>query len=114
MKQKIFRSIVVGILVGLISTYPIELGIVPSIVLWGMAGIVLGLFIEGKKDIIRSGILYGVFLSIFFLFSRFGGSADKILPYTLFVAGMSAVGAVGGLITVFIGSRLRQKKSNKQ
>ena len=71
----------------------------------------LGYFVaRGTKAVIWLGILYGVFLSVFFLFSRFGGTSDKIFGYSLFVAALSIVGAVGGMITVFIGSQLQRKR----
>jgi hypothetical protein len=111
-KAILFISALVGLVVGLVSTYPFLLGPIPSLILWGVAGIVLGLFTEGKKTIIWSGVLYGVFLSVFFLFSRFGGTADRIASYALFVAGMSVVGVLGGIVVVLIGSKLRRKKES--
>jgi hypothetical protein len=107
-KHNFYTSALVGVVIGLVSTYPIALGFIPSFILWAIAGILLGLCAHGMKTIIWSGILYGVFLSVSFLFSRFGGTADKIFAYALFVVGMSLVGAVGGSITIYVGSKLRR------
>ncbi len=100
-----------GTVVGLLSTFPIALGPVPSLLVWTLAGIALGYFTQDGKQILWSGVLYGIFLSIFFLFSRFGGSADKILAYSLFVAALSVVGALAGIVVVFVGSKIPKKKN---
>ena len=79
-------SILAGIALGLASTYPIQLSMVPSLILWALAGIILGPFAATTNDVLRGGILYGVFLAISFLFSRFGGTADQIARYSSLVA----------------------------
>lgn len=109
LKNIFLISALTGIAIGLLSTYPITLGPLPSFILWGTAGVALGFFMDERRTIIYSGILYGVFLSIVFLFSRFGGSTDKITSYALFAAVLSIIGAISGIVTIFVGLRLKQK-----
>lgn len=104
-------SIVVGIVVGLLSTYPIELSALPSLILWALAGLVIGAFATTTKEILRAGILYGIFLAISFLFSRFGGNAHQIARYTSLVAAACIPAAICATIAVYVGSRLRRLKS---
>jgi hypothetical protein len=104
-------SIVAGIVVGLASSYPIELTALPSLILWALAGLVIGAFATTTKEILRAGILYGTFLAISFLFSRFGGSGNQIARYTSFVAAACIPAAICGTIAVYIGSRLRRLKN---
>jgi hypothetical protein len=47
-----------------------------------------------------------VFLTLAFLYSRFGGAARALPAYTVFVLAMSVGGALAGVVTVFVGSRL--------
>ena len=100
-------AVIAGIATGLLSTFPVELGMIASLSSWGVAAIVLGLFVNGRRTTVISGILFGVFLSIAFLYSRFGGTADKLLAYSVFVAIMSIAGALGGVVGLFVGSKLR-------
>ncbi len=104
----LYIAILVGAVVGILSAH-FALGPVASFIFWGVSGIALGLFVKDKKTIIWSGILYGILLSISFLFSSFGGTADKIAGYSIFILALCPVGALGGILTVFIGSKLRRK-----
>jgi hypothetical protein len=52
--------------------------------------------------------VYGFFMSVTFLISGFQGSPDKLPGFLALTLGLSIVGALGGLVTVFIGSRLRR------
>ena len=102
-----FISALFGIACGLISTHPFALGPILSFGLWGFAGIVIGFLVHGNKEAVWSGSFYGLFLSVSFLFSRFGGTADKILGYSIFVAWLSIFGIFCGGVTVFVGSKLK-------
>ncbi len=98
---------IAGILCGLVCTYPAQLGPIPSIIIWTAGGILVGLLVRGSR-IILPGIVYGVVLSFVFLLSRFGGSLSKLPKYLLFVSAMSIAGAIGGVVSAFIGSKLRR------
>ena len=110
MKSKaiLFLSVIVGVLCGILSTYPVELKFLAAVIFWSIAGVVIGLFVTGKTEAIQGGLLYGIFLSVGFLLSRFGLTARPI-PGILFVV-LAFIGTtVGGIATVFVGSKLRRK-----
>lgn len=80
-----------------------------SILLWTVGGLIVGWLTQDQRTTIQSGVVYGMVLTSVFLFSRFGGTPDHILQYALFVAVMSIGGAIGGLVTAFIGAWLRKR-----
>ena len=102
------RPVAVGVLTGLASTYPWALGPQPSLVLWALVGTLSGLWIGRTGPILTCGIASGVALTVAFLYSRFGGAASSLPGYTIFVLAMSIVGAIGGIVTLFVGSRIRR------
>jgi len=78
-----------------------------NLAMWGLAGLGLGFFTSGRSSILWTGIVYGVSLSFSFLLSGFGGRPEVFLSFILLTLLLSVVGALGGILTVFIGSRLR-------
>ena len=99
---------VVGVACGLFSNTPILAGRWASLILWAVAGVVLGLFVAGRRLILWTGIVYGVVLSLTFLLSGFRGSPGKLPAFFLLTLLLSVVGALGGLVTVWAGSLLRR------
>ncbi len=99
---------VAGIAAGLASLTPLLAGKWTNLILWAVVGLVIGLFASGRRAILLAGIVYGVFLSFTFLLAGFGGSPDKLPQFLVLTLGLSVVGALGGVVTVFIGSRLRR------
>lgn len=81
MKSKtiLYLSGFVGLIGGILSTYPFELKFLVAIIFLGVVGVVIGLFAEGRRETIQAGVLYGIFLSLGFLFSRFGMTA-RVIP----------------------------------
>ncbi len=101
-------SALAGIACGLVSQSSFLAGQWLNLVLWGIVGIVLGVFTNGRRAIVWAGILYGFCLSISFLISGFQGSADKLPAFLALTLALSVVGVIGGLVTVFVGSLLRR------
>ena len=99
---------VVGIACGLVSHTPFLEGQWLNLAVWGIVGIALGLFTIGTRLTIWAGLVYGFCLSVTFLVSGFQGSADKLPAFLLLTLVLSLVGALGGLVTVYVGSRLRR------
>jgi hypothetical protein len=99
----------VGLVTGLASTYPWELGPVPAIALWAVVGVLLGTLLGRTGRALTTGVVYGVLLTVAFLYSRFGGAPRDLPVYTLFVLAMCIGGAAGGFVTVFLGSRLHAR-----
>jgi uncharacterized membrane protein len=102
---------VVGIVCGFLSTHALNIGWL-NLVFWGAAGIALGYFSATKKDTLLVGAIYGFFLSISFLFSGFQGAPDKFAGFALFSLGLSIIGALGGLVSAFVGGWLKSKLSH--
>ncbi len=100
-------SAAVGAVTGLACTYPWELGPAVCLPAWALVGLLLGLLLGRPGTVLSSGIGYGVFLTLAFLYSRFGGAAHNLPAYTAFVLAMSVVGGLAGVAVVFVGSWLR-------
>jgi hypothetical protein len=100
---------VAGTVTGLASTYPWELGPAASLTAWALAGVLIGLLVGRTGPAVTAGISYGVFLTVAFLYSRYGGTAHNLPAYTVFVVAMSVGGGLAGAATVFVGSRLRRQ-----
>ena len=109
MKSNFFLliSAAVGIVCGLASHIGFLSAPLTNLALWGLAGLGLGIFANGRRMILWTGIVYGVSLSFSFLLSGFGGRPEVFLSFILLTLLLSVIGALGGLLTVFIGSRLR-------
>ena len=104
----VFISAVVGIAWGLLSQTSLLAGQWANLVLWGMVGLALGLFTAGRRLIVWTGIVFGVCLTVSFLLFGFQGSPDKLPGFLVLTLALSVVGAICGVATVFIGSRLRR------
>ena len=100
-------SPLIGIFCGLISSFPYELNFRPSIILWALSGVIIGLFVRTRREIVISGILYGLFLSVTFLYSRFGGTMENFIGYSILVLVLSVAGIFAGMLTVFLGFRIK-------
>jgi hypothetical protein len=107
MRIKILIASVVGMLCGFLSTRAFLIGWW-NILFWGAAGIVIGFFARGRKEIMWSGLYFGFFLSLSFLFSGFQGTPDKLPVFSLFAIFLSIIGALGGWLAVFLGSKIKK------
>ena len=101
-------SALVGVACGIASNLSFLAGQWANLILWGIAGIVLGFFTTGRRTIIWAAILFGFCLSVSFLVAGFHGSADKIIAFLVLSLGLSVIGSLGGLVAVFMGSRLKR------
>ena len=75
-------SAALGVVTGLASTYPWELGPAVCLPTWALTGLLLGLLVGRTGPALSAGIGYGVFLTLAFLYSRFGGAAHNLPAYT--------------------------------
>lgn len=97
-----------GLVCGILSTVPVELRFVPSMLLWGGVGLAIGLLVRQRRDAVAWGGLYGLFL----LVGPFGAHlvADaKALQNPLFDVLAVILTPVGGLVAVAVGARLRPR-----
>jgi hypothetical protein len=98
-----------GLVTGLASTYPWELGAAVALPVWAVVGLVLGLAVGPTGRVVASGTGYGGFLALAFLYSRFGGEASDLPAYTVFVLAMAVAASLAGVLTVWLGARLRTR-----
>ena len=103
---------ILGIVCGFLSTHAFYIGWF-DLVFWGVFGIGVGLCSGDKKTTAWAGIVYGFCLSISFLFSGFQGTSDKLLGFAALSFGLSIIGALGGLLTAYLGSWLKKIRRAK-
>jgi uncharacterized membrane protein SirB2 len=109
MKTLLLISALVGIACGELSTHTFIAGTWWNLLFWAAAGIVLGYFALSRKEILWNGAIFGFCLTIAFLFSGFEGTIDKLPSFALLSLGLSVVGILGGVATLFVGSWLRAR-----
>jgi len=109
-KTILFFSVIVGVICGLLATYPISLRLIPSFAVWGIGGLIVGLFAQDKKSAIHAGTFYGIAMCISFLISRYGGGTNKALGYFILILVLSLFGALGGVIASFMGFKIKSLK----
>ncbi len=104
LKKIILVSLAAGLLAGVASNTLFLRGTWLNIPFWGIIGVVIGGFTQNKQERIWSGIWFGVALGLAFMVSAFGGTPDKIPAYAVLTIIVCVAGALGGLVSVFIGS----------
>ena len=102
-------AIVIGIICGFLSTHILLIGWY-NLFFWAAVGILIGWFGKEKKTTLWAGAWYGFFMSMSFLLSGFQGSSDKFFSFVIFSLGLSIVGALGGMLTAWIGYSFSKKK----
>jgi hypothetical protein len=107
MRRTLTVAAAAGVVTGLLSTFPWELGPAASLPFWALVGVAVGTVV-GRGRAVSGGVGYGVALTFAFLYSRYGGSAGHLPAYTVFVAAMAVGGALAGVATAYVGSRLRR------
>lgn len=106
--------VLVGILLGLFSPNSVTSGAWLILLLWALAGVGLGLAQPDRRHAIRSGALYGLSLSLAFLFSGFQGAPDKLPAFLLLVTALSLVAIAAGVAIGVLGNRLRAHWQNNR
>ena len=94
-----------GLICGILSTVPVELRFVPSMLLWGGVGLAIGLLIRQRRDAVAWGGLYGLFLLVGF-FGAHLVADTKALHNLLFDVLAVILTPVGALVAVAVGARL--------
>lgn len=108
---KRFFVVLSALAVALFSRYIIYSWQAYNIIPWALISFVIGLISISKKDAIYNGVLFGYFMSSFYLFSDYAGKKDTVSIFRLIavVLAVSLVGAIGGAILSIIGNMLRKK-----
>jgi hypothetical protein len=103
-----YISALAGLICGILSTVPVELRIVPSMLLWGGVGLAIGLLVRQRRDAVGWGGLYGLFLLIGF-FGAHLVADTKALQDPLFDVLAVILTPLGALVAVAVGARLRPR-----
>ncbi len=106
-------SFVTGVACGLVSNVGFFRGSWIDLLLWGIVGFALGLFVDGARQTVGAGAIYGVSLAVAFLVSVFGGTPDKIPGYALLTAILSLAAGLGAIADVFVASRVKRMISRR-
>lgn len=101
-----FTALIVGLLTGYFHFGPVE-----SFLSWGIVAFVVGYFLQNKKEVWVSGVVFGLVLSFAFMLSAFGGTSDKLPGYLILTLGISIAGIIGSIVTIFFGNFLKRKVS---
>jgi hypothetical protein len=97
-----------GLICGSLSTVPVALRFVPSMLLWGGVGLAIGLLVRQRRDAVGWAGLYGLFLLVGF----FGAHLvvdTRALHNPLFDVLAVILTPVGALVAVAVGARLRPR-----
>lgn len=101
-----WAAMAAGAVCGVLSTYPSELRFLPSILLWGGVGVLIGLFARAR-DAVWTGALYGLFLLVGFFATRLAVSSHSI-HRPLFDVLAVVFTPLGAIVAVYAGSKLRR------
>ena len=110
---KTIIAIIVGALLGIIGARYLFVGSALSLILWAIAGVLIGLWSDTRRQSILNGGLYGFVLSFDFMLSGYTGSEPVISRFPFFAL-LGLFGAVCGLILGWIGFFLKNKFAQRK
>jgi len=102
-----WSAIGLGIACGFLSAYTLGFASWWNLLLWAIAGVALGYFVVGTREVLWCGALYGFFLSMAFLLPFFRGASDQLLAFTILTLALTVVSIAGALASVVVGSWIR-------
>lgn len=110
MLKKLLAASLLGIALGIIASRYLLVGSALSLIPWGVAGLLLGLWCPTYRTAASTGALYGFLLAFTFMLAGYQGSAP-ILSRLPFFAILGIVGAICGAALGLVGSFARRKFS---
>jgi hypothetical protein len=111
MIKKSLVAALVGIVLGITGSRYLFVGSALSLIPWGIAGLLFGLWCPNYREAIAIGALYGFVLAFSFMVSGYQGSAP-VLTRLPFFAILGLVGAVCGVGLGVIGCFIFRKIKN--
>jgi hypothetical protein len=94
-----------GIAAGYVSSHGVLEGSWTNLILWGLIGMILGIFAHDRKSILVTGAMYGFCLLVSFLFGGYQGSADSIRGFVMLSIVLSLIGILCGIVSVYLGGK---------
>lgn len=104
---KLLVAVIVGAALGFAGARLLFVGSALSLVPWGAAGLLLGLWSSSRRAALVNGAVYGFVLCMVFLLAGYSGAQPIFTPLPLFIA-LSLFGAVCGLILALAGQFARR------
>jgi hypothetical protein len=108
MIKKGLAGVVVAVVFGILSSRYLLVGSALSLIPWGIAGVLLGVWCAQYREAAGLGALYGFLIAFTFMVTGYQGAAP-ILSRVPFFAILGLVGAVCGVGLGVIGAFLRSK-----
>jgi hypothetical protein len=108
MTKKLLAAALVGIALGIIASRFLLVGSFLSLIPWGIAGLLIGLWCSSYREAILIGACYGFLLAFSFMLAGYQGSAPTLTRLPFFAA-LGLVGALCGLGLGLIGCFAYQK-----
>jgi hypothetical protein len=96
-----------GILLGIINARYLFVGSAFSLILWGLAGLIIGYFSLSRKMVLIDGAVYGFCLGFVFMLAGYAGAAPWT-SHSFFFIIIGLVAAVCGSISACFGNLLRR------
>ena len=107
-----YATVLAGVICGMLSTSPLRLRFVPSLLLWGGVGALMGLFAQNRRGAVRLGLVYGVSLLAGFFAAQVEANT-KAIHSPVFIALATVLTPIGAVVSVFGGSMVRQLSRRK-
>ena len=105
---KILKAVVLGILVGIITSKFLLANALLSLILMGLAALLAGWISNNKKSSLIDGGVYGFFMAFIFMLAGYTGETS-VFTRIPFFAIIGLFGGLCGLIVSFLGFFLKEK-----
>jgi len=110
---KTITAIIVGALLGILGARYLFVGSAVSLILWAIAGLLIGMWSDTRRQAMLNGGLFGFVLSFDFMLSGYAGS-EPVLSRFPFFALLGLFGAGCGLVLGWIGFFLKSKLTQRK
>ncbi len=108
MKYQYSIAAVAGAMMGFLSNHSFLSGSWTNLLVWGALGFLLGFLLVSKEKMTLSGLIFGAFLTLSFLYTGYQGGVDKLAAFTALAIVLTIIGALGGYIAVRVGFEIRK------
>lgn len=109
MKHFYLVGAIIGLAVGLASALWLNSLQWGNIAIWGVIGVLVGVICKDRKSAMWSGMIFGFFLSLAFLFGGFRGELSRLPAFSAFTLALSLLSALGGLLASVVGYWIRER-----
>ena len=111
-KLSLLSSALLGIIFGVTGalSWTSASSVLNQFFIWGIVGLLIGLFIEDKKFVTWAGIFYGFFVTFSFFILHFKSEySDSLIHVLASTIVLSIIGAFCGWLLVFCSNWIKNK-----